>query len=69
MISVIMMLSKLADMAFGGVTIEPVMVPEGDRNGRPMLQADWLARGVWEGSRLLPSHTPPARVAFFDKHH
>ncbi|XP_065191920.1 uncharacterized protein LOC135823013 [Sycon ciliatum] len=44
------------DIAFGGVTIEPILIPEQDRNGRPMLQADWLARGVWEGNR----------VAFFD---
>ena len=28
----------------------PGVVPEGDRNGRPMLQADWLGRGVREGS-------------------
>ena len=32
------------------------MIPEDDRNHRPMLQADWLSRGVWEGNR----------VAFFD---
>ena len=44
------------DIAFGGVTIEPILIPEQDRNGRPMLQADWLARGVWQGNR----------VAFFD---
>ena len=48
--------AKLADIAFGGVTIEPILIPEQDRNGRPMLQADWLVRGVWEGNR----------VAFFD---
>ena len=48
--------AKLADMAFGGVVVEPIMVPEGDRTGQPALRADWLARGVWEDNR----------VAFFD---
>ena len=43
-------------MAFGGVVVEPIMVPEGDRTGQPALRADWLARGVWEDDR----------VAFFD---
>ena len=38
--------ARLADLAWGGVTIEPVMIPEDDRNHRPMLQADWLSRGV-----------------------
>ena len=38
--------AKLADMAFGGVVVEPIMVPEGDRTGQPALRADWLARGV-----------------------
>ena len=49
-------LAGMADLAWRGVTIEPVMIPEDDRNHRPMLQADWLSRGVWEGNR----------VAFFD---
>ena len=42
----------LADLAWRGVTIEPVMIPEDDRNHRPMFQADWLSRGVWEGNRV-----------------
>ena len=44
--------ARLADLAWGVVTIEPEMIPEGDRNQRPMLQADWLSRGVWEGNRV-----------------
>ena len=36
--------------------VEPIMVQEADRAGQPALQADWLARGVWESNR----------VAFFD---
>ena len=48
--------ARLAELAWGGVTIEPVLIPENDRSGRPMLQADWMVRGVWEGNR----------VAFFD---
>ncbi len=47
---------RLAEAAWGGVTVEPVMVPEDDKTGHPSLQADWSVRGVWEGSR----------VAFFD---
>ena len=46
----------LANLAWGGVTIEPILVPEQDKDGRQLLQADWLAHGVWEGNR----------VAFFD---
>ena len=38
--------AKLADMAFGGVVVEPIMVPQDDRTGQPALRADWLARGV-----------------------
>ena len=48
--------AALAEMAWGGVTIEPVLIPENDRTGHPALQADWMVRGVWEG----------VRVAFFD---
>ena len=44
--------AKLADLAWGGVTVEPVLVPADDRNSRPALQADWSARGVWEGNRV-----------------
>ena len=44
--------------------VQPVTVPERDRNGKPMLQADWLARGVWKGKKggvlitvsLMPMH-------------
>ena len=48
--------ARIADVAWGGVAIEPILVPENDKKGRPMLQADWMVRGVWEGNR----------VAFFD---
>ena len=48
--------ARIADVACGGVAIEPILVPENDNKGRPMLQADWMVRGVWEGNR----------VAFFD---
>ena len=48
--------ATLANAAWGGVVIEPVLVPENIQQQRPLLQADWMARGVWEGSR----------VAFFD---
>ncbi len=48
--------ARLAELAWGGVVVEPVLVPENDRSARPMLQADWMVRGVWEGNR----------VAFFD---
>ena len=44
--------AKLADLASGGVTVEPVLIPADDRNSRPALQADWSARGVWEGNRV-----------------
>ena len=46
----------LANSAWGGVAIEPALVPEDDRHGRPALRADWMARGVWESGR----------AAFFD---
>ena len=42
--------AKLADLAWGGVVVEPVLVPADDRNSRPALQADWSAGGVWEGN-------------------
>ena len=48
--------AALANSAWGGVAIEPALVPEGDRHGRPALCADWMARGVWESDR----------AAFFD---
>ena len=40
----------------GGVSVEPIMIPENDRNGRSQLRADWMAREVWENGRM----------AFFD---
>ena len=43
--------ARLAEVAFGGVHVEPVLDSEDDRNNRPALQADWSARRVWEGSR------------------
>ena len=49
--------ATLANAAWGGVAIEPVLVPENIQLQRPLLQADWMARDMWEGSR----------VAFFDK--
>ena len=47
--------AALANSAWGGVAIEPALVPEDDRHGRPALRADWMARGVWESGRALPS--------------
>ena len=46
----------LADIAWGGVSTELVLVMENDCCERPWLQADWMGRGVW-GSNW---------VAFFD---
>ena len=43
---------RLADLAWGGVVVEPVLVTANDRNSRPALQANWSARGVWEGNRV-----------------
>ena len=48
--------ARLADVAWGGVSVEPIMIPENDRRGRSQLRADWMARGVWENGRM----------AFFD---
>ena len=39
--------ARIADVALGGVAIEPILVPENDKKGRPMLQADWMVREVW----------------------
>ena len=47
----------LADLAWGGVSVEPILQADCERLDRPCLQADWMVRGVWEGSR----------VAFFDE--
>ena len=44
--------AKLAELAFGGVRIEPVVVPADDHHGRPALRADWSARGVWDGNQV-----------------
>ena len=40
--------AALANSAWpwGGVAIEPALVPEDERHGRPALRADWMARGV-----------------------
>ena len=48
--------AALANSTWGGVAIEPALVPEDDRHGRPALCADWMARGAWESGR----------AAFFD---
>ena len=45
-------------MAWDRVVIELILVPENDKKGRLLIQADWMARGVWEGNR----------AAFFDNH-
>ena len=50
--------ARIADVAWGGVAIEPILVPENDKKGRPMLLADWMVRGVWEKNQ----------VVFFDNH-
>ena len=47
----------LADSAWGGVSVEPVLQADFERLDRPCLQADWMVRGVWKGSW----------VAFFDE--
>ena len=44
--------ARLADLALGGVSIEPVLIPENNRCGRQALQADWMVQGVWEGNRV-----------------
>ena len=38
--------ARIADIAWGGVTIEPILVPENDKRKSPMVQADWMVRGV-----------------------
>ena len=48
--------ARIADVAWNGVVVEPILVPENDKKDRPMIQVDWMARGVWEANR----------VAFFD---
>ena len=39
-------------MAWNGVSVDPILVPENDRWSGQMLQADWMA-GVWEGSQVV----------------
>ena len=48
--------ARLAGVVWGGVSVEPIMIPENKRRGRSQLRADWMARGVWENGQ----------VAFFD---
>ena len=47
---------SLAEAAWGGVVVEPVLVAENNRTAHPALQAEWSVRGALEGNR----------VAFFD---
>ena len=56
---------SLAEAAWGGVVVEPVLVPENDRATHPALQADWSVRGVtgkvtgWRSltiGSLMPTH-------------
>ena len=48
--------ARLADVAWGGDSVKPIVIPGNDRRGRLKLRANWMARGVWENGR----------VAFFD---
>ena len=41
--------AQLADIAWGGVSTEPVLVTENDHCGWPRLQADWMAMFFLEG--------------------
>ena len=47
----------LADQAWGGVRVEPVVLPAHEQQDRPELRADWMVLGVWESGR----------AAFFDE--
>ena len=65
--------AKLADLAWGGVTVELALVPADDRNSRPVLQADWSARGVWEGNlvalfdnRIVDANAPSYQRSSWD---
>ena len=42
----------LADLTWGGVSIEPILQADYERLDRPCLQADWMVRGVWEGDKV-----------------
>ena len=44
--------ARLVDLAWGRMSIEPVLIPENNCCGRSALQADWMVRGVWEGNRV-----------------
>ena len=44
--------ARLAELAWGRVSIQPILIPENDRSSRPMLQAYWMVQGVWEGNRV-----------------
>ena len=46
----------LANLAWGGVSIESILQADYEKFERPFLQADWMVRKVWDGDR----------VAFFD---
>ena len=37
------------------------MVQEGDSTAQPMLQADWLPRGVWESNKASVCRQPHRR--------
>ena len=57
--------ARLADVVRGGVSVEPIMIPENDRRDRSQLCVDWMARGVWENGRAalwiiaswMPTHS------------
>ena len=44
--------ARVAEIAWGGVSTEPILVTENDCCGRPQLQADWMARRVWESNQV-----------------
>ena len=44
---------SLAEAAWGGVVMEPVLVPENDRTAHAALQADLSVRGVWQPGGVL----------------
>ena len=44
--------ARRADVAWDKVVVEPLLVPENDKKLRPLIHADWMARGV-RGSNLV----------------
>ena len=44
--------TQLADIAWGGVSTEPVLVTKNDCCGWPRLQADWMVRGGLGGNQV-----------------